>query len=220
MTDITCNDKVGSCLEGLRNWSQGRQTDYQLPEVDLSGCVAIVTGSNTGIGKETVRGLAQRGAKVIMACRNLEAAEAAADEIGLPNIKVKRCDLASFASVREFCRQIVREEKKVDILINNAGMFSQSRSLTEDGQEACFQVNHLGHFLLTNLLLDKLKAAKAARIINVSSVGHWAVLKFPFDDPTFAKSWFYNGPSVYCITKLANILFTRELAKRLKGLIK
>ena len=179
-----------------------------------------MTGCNRGIGKETVRGLAKRGAKVIMACRNLEAAEAAADEIGLPNIKVKKCDLASFASVREFCRQIVREEKKVDILINNAGMFSQSRSLTEDGQEACFQVNHLGHFLLTNLLLDKLKAAKAARIINVSSVGHWAVLRFPFDDPTFAKSWFYNGMSVYAITKLANILFTRELAKRLKGLIR
>ena len=132
---------------------------------------------------------------------------------------MKKCDLASFASVREFCRQIGKEEKKVDILINNAGMFASKRTLTEDGQEAVFQVNHLGHFLLTNLLLDKLKAAKAARIINVSSTGHWAVLRFPFDDPTFAKSWFYNGMSVYAITKLANVLFTRELSKRLKGLI-
>jgi len=217
MTEQTGNDKVRECLEGLRNWSQGRQTDYQLPEVDLTGSVAVVTGANTGIGKETVRGLAQRGAKVYMACRNLEAADAAAEEIGLPNIKVKKCDLASFASIREFCRQIGREEKKVDILINNAGMFASKRTLTEDGQEAVFQVNHLGHFLLTNLLLDKLKAAKAARIINVSSVGHWAVLRFPFDDPTFAKSWFYNGMSVYAITKLANILFTLELSKRLKG---
>ena len=151
--------------------------------------------------------------------RNLEAAEAAADEIGSANVSVKKCDLASFASVREFCRQIRREERKVDILINNAGMFASKRTLTEDGQEMVFQVNHLGHFLLTNLLLDKLKAAKAARIINVSSVGHWAVLRFPFDDPTFSKSWFYNGMSVYAISKLANILFTLELSKRLKGLI-
>ena len=153
----------------------------------------------------------------LLMSRNVKLAEEAANDIGLPNLKVKKCDLASFASVREFCKQVEREEKKVDILINNAGMFSQSRSLTEDGQEACFQVNHLGHFLLTNLLLDKLKAAKAARIINVSSTGHWAVLRFPFDDPTFSKSWFYNGMSVYAITKLANILFTLELSKRLKG---
>jgi len=185
--------------------------------VDLTGKVAVVTGSNTGIGKETVRGLAEKGAKVIMACRNLEKAESAADDIGLPNIRVKKCDLASFASIREFCRQIVKEEKKIDILINNAGMFSTQYTLTEDGQESLFQVNHLGHFLLTNLLLDKLKASSGARIINVSSVGHWGVLKFPFDDPTFSKSWFYNGMSVYCITKLANVLFTLELAERLKG---
>ena len=110
---------------------------------------------------------------LIFVDRNLERAKAAADDIGLPNIKVKKCDLASFASVREFCRQINREERKIDILINNAGMFSTERTLTEDGQETVFQVNHLGHFLLTNLLLDKLKASKAARIINVSSVGHW-----------------------------------------------
>merc|ERR1719428_2026743 len=101
MTKTDCT--VDGVLEAVRNWSQGRQTDWKLPDVDLTGSVAIVTGSNTGIGKETVRGLAQRGAKVIMACRNLEAA---ADDIGLPNITVKKCDLASFASVREFCRQI------------------------------------------------------------------------------------------------------------------
>lgn len=211
---MDCSSKM---LEGLRNWSQGRQSDWELSKVDLTGKVAVVTGSNTGIGKETVRGLAERGAKVIMACRNIEKAESAAKDIGLPNIRVKQCDLASFASIREFSRQICREEKKIDILINNAGMFSTERTLTEDGQESVFQVNHLGHFLLTNLLLDKLKASSAARIVNVSSVGHWAVVRFPFDDPTFSKSWFYNGMSVYAITKLANILFTLELSKRLKG---
>jgi len=212
-----CSDNVNTFLETLRNWAQGRQSDWSLPDVDLTGSVAIVTGSNTGIGKETVRGLAERGATVIMACRSIERAQAAMEDIGLSNIKVKKCDLASFASVREFCRQVCKEEKKIDILINNAGMFSTQRTLTDDGQETVFQVNHLGHFLLTNLLLDKMKAAKAARIINVSSTGHWAVLRFPFDDPTFAKSWFYNGMSVYAITKLANILFTLELSKRLKG---
>ena len=88
-------------------------------------------------------------------------------------MKVKKCDLASFASVREFCRQINKEERRVDILINNAGMVTMERSLTEDGQEMQFQTNHLSHFLLTNLLLDKLKASKrGGRIINVSSVGH------------------------------------------------
>ena len=89
------------------------------------------------------------------------------------NIKVRRLDLSSFSSVRDFCRQVSLEEEKIDLLINNAGMFSMERSLTEDDQEMQFQVNHLGPFLLTNLLLDKLKAAKAARIINVSSIAHW-----------------------------------------------
>ena len=84
-----------------------------------------------------------------------------------------KCDLASFASVREFCKQVDKEEKKVDILVNNAAAFSTTRVITEDGEEMVFQVNHLSHFLLTNLLMDKMKASKAARIINVSSVGHW-----------------------------------------------
>ena len=111
-------------------------------QIDLTGCVAIVTGANTGIGKETVRGLHDRGAKVIMACRNLDKAEEAARDIaaGSINLKIKKCDLASFASVREFCRQIIKEEKKVDILINNAGMVTYERQLTEDGQEMQFQV--------------------------------------------------------------------------------
>ena len=149
-------------------------SNYQLPDVDLTGKVAIVTGANTGIGKETARGLVERGATVILACRNVKKGEAAAKEIGGRATRVKELNLASFASVREFCKQINKEEKKVDILINNAGMFTMNRELTEDGQEMQFQSNHLGHFLLTNLLLDKMKAAKAgARIINVSSVAHW-----------------------------------------------
>jgi len=192
-------------------------TSYQLPDVDLTGKVAIVTGANTGIGKETARGLATRGATVILACRNVKKGEAAAKEIGGRAVRVIKCDLASFASVREFCRQVSREEKKVDILINNAGMVTMKRELTEDGQEMQFQSNHLGHFLLTNLLLEKMKASReGARIINVSSVAHWVVLSFPWDDLTWAKSW-YNGWSAYSISKLANVLFTKELVEKLKG---
>ena len=120
----------------------------------------------------------------LLMSRNVKLAEEAANDIGLPNLKVKKCDLASFASVREFCKQVEREEKKVDILINNAAAFDTKRVLTEDGQETVFQVNHLSHFLLTNLLLDKMKAAKAARIINVSSLGHWLVITHNHLDPS------------------------------------
>ena len=149
-------------------------SSYHLPDEDLTGKVAIVTGANTGIGKETARGLADRGATVILACRNVQKGEAAAKEIQGRSVRVRELDLASFASVREFCRQISREEKKVDILINNAGAFTTNRELTEDGQEMQFQSNPLGHFLLTNLLLEKMKSARdGARIINVSSVAHW-----------------------------------------------
>ena len=149
---------------------------YQLPSESLQGKVCIVTGANTGIGKETARGLADRGATVILACRSVERGQEAAKEIG-GLVRVKKCDLASFASVRKFCEEINKEERKVDILINNAGMVTMSRELTEDGQEMQFQSNHLGHFLLTNLLLGKLNAAKdGARIVNVSSVAHWYLL--------------------------------------------
>ena len=153
--------------------------------------------------------------------RNVKLAEEAANDIGLPNLKVKKCDLASFASVREFCRQVDREEKKVDILVNNAAAFNTKRELTGDGQEMVFQVNHLSHFLLTNLLMDKLRASKAARIINVSSLGHWPVILIPFNDLTFSRYFFtigyLGGMYVYAFSKLANILFTLELSKRLKG---
>ena len=166
--------KTGKCFENfLGTITSAIPPSYQLPDVDLAGKVAIVTGANTGIGKETARGLAVRGASVVLACRNVRKGEEAAKEIGGRAVRVKELNLASFASVREFCRQINREEKKIDILINNAGMVTMNRELTEDGQEMQFQSNHLGHFLLTNLLLDKIKAAKNARIINVSSVAHW-----------------------------------------------
>ena len=152
--------------------------------------------------------------------RNVKLAEAAAKEIGFPNVRVKECDLASFASVREFCRQVEKEERKVDILINNAAAFNTKRELTEDGQELVFQVNHLSHFLLTNLLMDKLKASKAARIINVSSVAHWSASLLPTEALGLTKSCggYLGGVSVFALSQLSNILFTLELSHKLKGL--
>ena len=162
-----------SMMTRVRRRVEARHSQLALPDVDLTGSVAVVTGSDTMTGQHTVRGLAERGARVIVASTNLEQAEAAAEDISDQNIRVIKCDLSSFASVRKFCRQVVEEEEKVDILINYAETFSTERVLTEDGQETVFQVTHLSLFLLTNLLMDKLKASEAARIINVSSVAHW-----------------------------------------------
>lgn len=205
--------------ETVKYFLMGVDMEYQLPQVDLTGCVTIVTGANTGIGKETARGLAERGAKVILACRDVERGEAAARDIAGDSIhvRVKKCDLASFASIREFCRQVNKEERRVDILVNNAGLVTPRRLVTDDGQELQLQTNHLGPFLLTNLLLDRLRASRrGARVINVSSIGHRAVMSFPWDDITMAKSP-YIGFQVYAVTKLANIWFTTELARRLQG---
>ena len=163
---------LADMLDNVVRRLQGPRTDLVLPEVDMTGSVAVLTGASTLTGQEMVRALASRGAKVIVAARNVEDVKAAAEDIDLENIQVIKCDLASFTSVREFCRQ-VEEEEKVDILINNAETFSTERVLTEDGQDTVFQVNHLSRFLLTNLMLDKLKASKAARIINVSNVPCW-----------------------------------------------
>ena len=163
---------LADMLDNVVRRLQGPRTDLVLPEVDLTGSVAVLTGASTVTGQEMVRALARRGARVIVAARNVEDVKAAAEDIDLQDIRVIKCDLASFRSVREFCRQ-VEEEEKVDILINNAETFSTERVLTEDGQDTVFQVNHLSRFLLTNLLLDKLKASKAARIINVSNVPCW-----------------------------------------------
>ena len=164
---------LADMLDNVVRRLQGPRTDLVLPEVDLTGSVAVLTGASTVTGQEMVRALARRGAKVIVAARNVEDVKAAAEDIDLQNIRVIKCDLASFTSVREFCRQVEEEEEKVDILINNAETFSTERVLTEDGQDTVFQVNHLSRFLLTNLMLDKLKASKAARIINVSNVPCW-----------------------------------------------
>ncbi|NXD22535.1 RDH12 dehydrogenase, partial [Spelaeornis formosus] len=183
----------------------------------LEGKVVIITGANTGIGKETARDLAQRG-KVIIACRDIVKAEAAASEIrtetGNQQVIVKKLDLADTKSIREFAEKFLAEEKELHILINNAGVMLCPYSKTADGFEMHLGVNHLGHFLLTFLLLERLKQSAPARIVNVSSLAHHGG-RIRFHDLQGEKC--YNRGLAYCHSKLANVLFTRELARRLQG---
>lgn len=160
--------------------------------------------------------MAERGARVIMACRNLEKADAVrcmiVKKTKNPNIKVMHLDLASFKSIRSFAQTFLEEESRLDVLINNAGVMGMKRCLTEDGLEMQMGVNHFGHFLLTLLLIDRLKESKPSRIVTVSSCAH-TFISFNKDDLNSEKS--YNRFYAYARSKLANVLFSTELASRL-----
>ena len=184
----------------------------------MKGRVCVVTGANSGIGKETARAIARRGATVVLACRNVEAGNAARDEIaaqtGNPDLEVLRLDLASHASVRGFAAEFAAKHLRLHVLVNNAGIYTATHRITPDGVESTFASNHLGHFLLTSLLLDKLKASAPARIVNVASeASRWGAIHF--DDLNLEKRW--SGFQAYNQSKLANILFTAEVARRLAG---
>ncbi|XP_042125845.1 retinol dehydrogenase 13 isoform X2 [Peromyscus maniculatus bairdii] len=185
----------------------------------IPGKTVIVTGANTGIGKQTALELAKRGGNIILACRDMEKCEAAAKDIRgetlNPRVRAQHLDLASLKSIREFARKIIKEEERVDILVNNAAVMRCPHWTTEDGFEMQFGVNHLGHFLLTNLLLEKLKASAPSRIINLSSLAHVAG-HIDFDDLNW-KTKKYDTKAAYCQSKLAVVLFTKELSRRLQG---
>ncbi|XP_034129783.1 retinol dehydrogenase 12 isoform X2 [Drosophila guanche] len=187
-------------------------------ETDETEKVIIVTGSNSGIGKETVRELAKRGATVYMACRDMKKCEEAREEIVLETknkyVYCRECDLASLDSIRNFVAAFKREQKTLNVLINNAGVMRCPRSHTKDGFEMQLGVNHMGHFLLTTLLLDLLKISAPSRIVNVSSLAHTRG-EINTGDLNSDKS--YDEGRAYSQSKLANVLFTRELAKRLAG---
>jgi len=185
------------------------------------GKTTIVTGANTGIGKETALDFAERGARVILACRDEEKAKDAARDIvaetGSDKVVVRILDLGSFESVRAFAKLINETEERLDILVNNAGLSGTYR-LTKDGYESIFQVNYLSHFLLTLLVMEKLKKSAPSRIVNVSSLMH--ELKYAdlqLDDFTLSKEKFGKVKSRYAQSKLAQVVFTRELSKRLEG---
>lgn len=187
----------------------------------MAGRVCIVTGANSGIGLETCRGLARQGATVVMACRSVERGEAAAREVQEDakaaggSVEVRALDLGSLASVRRFAHEVGRDHPRLHVLVNNAGIFAPRREVTADGMEATLMVNHLGHFLLTHLLLPHLlAAAPGARIVNVASEAHRGG-RLDFDDLQGARR--YSGFKAYMQSKLANIMFTYALARRLDG---
>ncbi|XP_017479348.1 PREDICTED: retinol dehydrogenase 12-like [Rhagoletis zephyria] len=182
------------------------------------GKVVVITGANTGIGKETARELAKRGATIYMACRDMKKCEKARQELIKDtcneNIHGIKLDLASLTSIKEFADHFKKIETRLDILINNAGIMACPRMVTEDGFEMQIGVNHLGHFYLTNLLLDLLKKSAPSRIVVLSSLAH-AMGSFKKND--FLSEHSYKPSKVYTHSKIANILFAHELAKRLQG---
>jgi NAD(P)-dependent dehydrogenase (short-subunit alcohol dehydrogenase family) len=185
----------------------------------MDGKVCMITGANSGIGLSTAKGLAKLGATLILVCRNKEKGDKALREIQYETqndkIDLLLADLSSQKSVRDLVSSFKTKYDKLDVLINNAGTYCTKRTFTEDGIETTFAVNHLAYFLLSNLLLDDLKASSSSRIIIVSS-GLERQGKINFDDLQCEKGYFF-GYRAYSQSKLANILFTYELAHRLAG---
>lgn len=185
----------------------------------LTGKTAIVTGSNSGIGFESAKAIALKGAHVVMAVRNLEKGNAAMERIRQQvkdaSIEVMQLDLANLASVKSFAQAFKKSHKQLDLLINNAGvMVPPKRMETEDGFELQFGTNHLGHFALTGQLLDLILKTPGSRIVNVSSTAHW-MGKMDFENINADKS--YVKWVAYGNSKVSNLLFTRELQRRLEA---
>ena len=195
---------------------------YEVP--DQSGKVALITGANTGIGKETARELARAGAHVLLACRSEEKARPVVEEIrqevGHDRVEFVELDLASLASVRRTAQALLaREDLPIHMLINNAGLVAPGQ--TEDGFELIFGVCHMGHFLLTELLLDRLIETGTdeapARIVNVASKAHYQASGLPSAEALRQRTRSTTGMPEYAVAKLANVLHASELARRLEG---
>ncbi len=185
----------------------------------MNGKVAIVTGSNTGIGKETARGLAKRGATVVLACRDAQKAEAARDDIarstGRTDVTAIPLDLASATSIRAFAESFRKEHTRLDVLVNNAGVWPSARTTTKEGFESTFGVNHLGTFLLTHELMPILRESAPSRVVVLSSALHYRG-EMVWDDLQFERRKF-SGSTAYSQSKLANVLYTVALSRRLAG---
>ena len=193
-----------------------RWTENDVP--DQRGRLAIVTGSNTGLGYDTARVLAERGAKVVMAVRDTAKGDAAAARIREitpgADITVTKLDLGSLTSVRESGAELGAAYPRIDLLINNAGVMYPPKQTTSDGFELQFGTNHLGHFALTGLLLPNLLPVEGSRVVVVASIAHNIRAKIDFDDLQWEKRR-YDRVASYGQSKLANLLFTYELQRRL-----
>jgi NAD(P)-dependent dehydrogenase (short-subunit alcohol dehydrogenase family) len=179
----------------------------------------MVTGANTGIGKATAQALATAGMTVVMVCRSRERGEAARTEIaaraGRSDVDLMVADLSLQSEVRRLVSEFKARYSQLNVLVNNAAVVLPKRTLTSEGVETMFAVNHLAYFLLTNLLLDTLKASAPSRIVNVSSNAHRFIKKLDFDDLQGEKKFGNLRP--YALSKLENIYFTYALARRLEG---
>ena len=187
---------------------------------DQTGRTAVITGANTGLGFETAAALAANGAHVVLAVRNIDKGNDAAARIGdrTPgaSVAVQELDLTSLDSVRAAAEQLRSNHDSIDLLINNAGVMMTPKSTTKDGFELQFGTNHLGHFAFTGLLLDRVLAAPGSRVVTVSSVGHrFARNGIRFDDLQWDND--YGRVAAYGQAKLANLMFTYELQRRLQG---
>ncbi|CAL8345889.1 unnamed protein product [Lota lota] len=193
----------------ILKWLKKRRYCTDLKRLD--GKTVIITGGSSGIGKETAIALAMRGARVIIACRDTDKSEKAVREIKFKshslNVSHMELDLANLRSVREFCKSFLQREKRLDILVNNAAMPSVL-DWTDDGFSMCFGVNHLGHFLLTNTLLPRLKECTPSRVVTLTC-SNYKYQKLDFQDLNYNLLPFFT----YCRSKLANIYFTQELAR-------
>jgi NAD(P)-dependent dehydrogenase (short-subunit alcohol dehydrogenase family) len=186
---------------------------------DQTGRTAVITGANTGLGYETAAALAAKGAHVVLAVRNLDKGKAAADLItrATPgaSVALQELDLTSLESIRAAADELRANHDSIDLLINNAGVMMTPKATTKDGFELQFGTNHLGHFALTNLLLDRVVAVPGSRIVTVSSQGHRFVRGIRFDDIQWERD--HGRVRAYGQAKLANLLFTYELQRRLQG---
>ncbi|GAB2586993.1 short-chain dehydrogenase [Paractinoplanes abujensis] len=187
------------------NW-----TERNIPS--QRGRVAVVTGANTGLGYETARALAEHGATVVMAVRDVEKGKQAANRIA-GDVTVQELDLSSLDSVRAAAATLHVTHPRIDLLINNAGVMYTPKLTTRDGFELQFGTNHLGHFALTGLLLDLILPVPGARVVTVSSTGHRIQAAIHFDDLQWERS--YSRAGAYGQSKLANLMFTYELQRRL-----
>jgi NAD(P)-dependent dehydrogenase (short-subunit alcohol dehydrogenase family) len=184
---------------------------------DQTGRTAVITGANTGLGVETAAALAAHGARVVLAVRNLDKGKQAATRIteATPGaeVELQELDLSSLESVRAAAQQLRAEHDHIDLLINNAGVMYTPKSTTADGFELQFGTNHLGHFAFTGLLLDRLLPVPGSRVVTVSSLGHRIRAAIHFDDLQWERS--YSRVGAYGQSKLANLLFTYELQRRM-----